>query len=204
MTRLLLSRERERDLLSPSRAFTLIEILIVIAMLSVLSTAFFTVFIYAVRGEAEDDLCSTLRQEGLSAVRAIIRDTHLARGSSAGGLVGVLIADIRTDTQTLLLEMDGASREAKRAIAYRLSGSRLERVNWSDTTTTPTIQTLSSHVRAFRILRSGNLIGVEIELAINHYTKDFTAKYRFATRAGGVYGDRVGQVVNLSHKGARL
>jgi prepilin-type N-terminal cleavage/methylation domain-containing protein len=175
-------RGRERSPFLAARAFTLIELLIVVAMLSILSGAFFSVVMFTIRSEVEEGLRSTLRQEGLGVVRAIVRDTHLAEAMSG---------EIRSDTQTLILAMGKATKAARHAIAYRRRGPLLERI-MLDAATTPTVQAMSSHVRSWRIERSGDLVRVEMELAINRYTKDFVAKYAFATRVG------VGQVAGLS------
>jgi len=170
-----------RKLLVRGQAFTLIELLIVVAMLSILSGAFFTIVMFTVRAEAEDGLRSMLQQEGLGAIRAILRDTHIAR--SAGDSIG----DVRSDSQTLILRLEGAGKRSGWAIAYRLKGPRLERLVWTDTATTPTVQTLSDHVHLWRVERSGDLLQVKLDLAINRYTRDFTKSYRFATRVRGVY-----------------
>ena len=163
-----------------ARGFTLIELLIVVAMISILSGAFFTVVIFCVRAEAEDDLRSTLRQEGLMTVRSILRDTYLARDASetVGG-------SIRSDSQTLVLNVG-----ATRTVAYRLKNDRLERVVQEDKSGTPTVQMLSTHVRTWQIKRSGGLVHVGMVLAINRYTKDFVADYGFATQVGGMFEGR--------------
>jgi len=177
-------------LLLRGRAFTLIELLIVIAMLTVLSGAFFTVVIFTIRAGVEEDIRSTLRREGLAVVRSILHDTQLARAGDSS-LARLLPAAVLADTQTLALEMMGGDKAARRAILYRADGERLERVIVEEATT-PTAQTLAGHVRRWRIARSGDLVGIELELAINRYTRDFTASYGFATR--------VGQVANLSYR----
>jgi len=179
-----------------SRAFTLIEVLIVSAMISILSGAFFTVTMMTIRAETEENLRSTLRQEAFGAMRAILRDAYLARVQSAGALAGVLPSGIQAGSQTLILRTSGEGKFANGLIVYRVEGPRLQRLKWDNRTATPTVQTLSGHVRSARIERSGNLVRVELELAINRYTKDFTAKYAFTTSVGGVYS--VGQVGNLS------
>jgi hypothetical protein len=136
-------------------------------------------------------------------VRSIIRDTHIAAGGrigwqpvapeSGGGPGGLLPAKDQVGTQTLFLAMNRGDRETKRAIAYRLEGSRLERITL-DAATAPIVQTLSGHVRRWKIERSGDLVRIEMELAINRYTRGFITQYAFATRVG------VGQIANLSYR----
>lgn len=179
------SRARERKCMPRCHAFTLIEILIVIAMLAVLTGSFFTVVMFSIRAEREEDIRSTLRQEGLGLARAIVRDAHLARG--AGRFAALLPATIRSDSQTLILETVAAPKGGKRAIAYRVEGRQLKRMVWNDTASTPTVQTMSDHVRTWRIERSERLVRVAVELALNRYEKDFTMKYAFTTSVGGVF-----------------
>ena len=175
-------RERAR-----CHAYTLIEVLIVIAMLAVLTGAFFTVVMFSIRAEREEDIRSTLRQEGLGLARAIVRDAHLTR--SAGRPAGVQPATIRSDSQTLILETGAAREGGLRAIAYRVEGRQLKRMVWNDTASTPTVQTMSDHVRTWRIERSGRLVRVAVELALNRYEKDFTMNYAFTTSVGGVFSE---------------
>ena len=193
MTRVFRSRERiqfrarERECMTSCHAFTLIEVLIVIAMLAILTGSFFTVVIFSIRAEREEDIRSTLRQEGLGLARAIVRDAHLARG--AGPFVALLPATIRSDSQTLILETLAAPKGGKRAIAYRVEGRQLKRMVWNDTASTPTVQTMSDHVRTWRIERSERLVRVAVELALNRYEKDFTMNYTFTTSVGGVFSE---------------
>ena len=170
------------------RAFTLIELLIVIAMLSILSGAFGTVVLFTTRAEVEERIRATLRQEGLSVVRAIVRDAHLARtfGESTLARDAGKMPALRDD-EMLVLEMSSAGERAGRRIAYRRVGPRLERLVWDDATATSTVQALASHVRFWRIERSGDLVRLQIELAISRYTKEFTETYAVTTGVGGVF-----------------
>jgi prepilin-type N-terminal cleavage/methylation domain-containing protein len=163
------------------RAFTLIELLIVVAMLAILSGAFFTVVVFTIRAEVEEQLHSTLRQEGLSVVRAILRDAHTARAEieAAGTL--------RRDDQTLILDMGNPGGGSGRRIAYRLYGPRLERLVWNDIAASPTVQLLAGQVQRWRIDRSDDgLVRFDLELAIYKYVNVFTEHYTFATRVAGL------------------
>lgn len=163
------------------RGFTLIELLIVCAVISILTPAFFTVVIFTMRQEVEVRIGATLRQEGLSVVRAVMRDAHSARAAR------IVAKEPGENEMALILDMSPLSMGKKRRIIYRRMGARLERLVWADENSTPSVQTMSGHVRAWRVERSGDLVNVRIEVAIDRYAKQFTEKYAFVVRPGGAF-----------------
>ena len=169
-------------LLGRRRGFTLIEMLIVIAIMSLLTGTFLTVVVYVMRADAEDNIRATLRQEGLGLVRAILHDTQLCRGE--GDQRRLLSAPAHPTTQALVLEMRGADKRAARTVAYTRDRAQLKRMIWDGASSTPAVQVLASHVRHWRLERAGGLARIEIELAVNRYEKDFVVKYAFATQIG--------------------
>jgi type II secretory pathway component PulJ len=104
----------------------------------------------------------------------------------ARGFAGA-VGDVAADEQTIVLDMGEIAAQKRRRIAYRRSGERLERLVWADAAATPTVQALATHVRRWKVDRTDNLAHVEIELAIDRYTKHFARTYAFTTRVGGTF-----------------
>lgn len=171
---------------SKHRGFTLIEMLIVVAMLAILSGAFFTVVIFTIRSEIDVRLRSTLRQEGLSVARAVMRDAHVARGfvEAAG--------DAPADAKALVLDMGDTEKQKERRVAYRRSGGRLERLVWHDDVST-TVQALATHVRNWSVERSGDLARIQIEVAISRYEREFVRTYVFTAGVGRLFRSAAGE-----------